>query len=396
MARMPVVPRNPFRPGAGLRPPYLAGRDAEKEAMSEMLLDLDRGMPRNLLLYGLRGMGKTVLLDEYATMCTESGFLPVAQYQYSEEHSDPERFFEAFGRSVDEASHKLGRLGRARERIRSAAEYVKPAEISVSGVAYGPSYGTVQSASLADRIIDHMAGRMGALGEGCRGVIFLFDEFHTIRRGNDGESVLGNFVAAVNEMQRSGIKCSAVLSGLPALLKNVKEARSYSERMFLPLEIANLDHGKAEDAIRRPLEGTGLSFSEGLVSAITEDTDRYPFFIQFFAKEVIDRTGGDAIGLDEYESVRRGILEKLGLAFFSQRLATVSRRQLEMLRLMASIPREDVQLSDIVDKSGMARGSAFNHLKRLAERGLVRKSGAGSYGLAMPLLRAYLLGLPPG
>lgn len=382
---------NPFTPGAGLSPPYLAGRDKEKEAMSGVLRDLSGGVPKNIILHGLRGVGKTVLLDEYASICIKNDFLPVTQFQYGEEHSDPEKFFDLFKNSMDEAIKKYSKKERVKDKFQSAASYIKPKTISVSEVTIEPSYGSDSGSPLMNRIIDYMVKKWDVIKNSHHGAILLFDEFHTINGKKDNQSALGNFISAINEVQRNGHKYAAVLSGLPMLTTNIKIARSYSERMFRPLEISNLDVGKAADAIIKPLEKTKWSFSTDLVSAVIKDTDRYPFFIQFFAREIIDKVDKNVIELDDYNSVRGSILEDLGDAFFSQRMASTSLKQREILRIMASIQKKDIKFSDILDVSDMGKGTVANHLKRLIERGFIYKSKHGFYNFTIPLFRTYIL-----
>ena len=94
---------NPFNLGSGLMPPYLAGRDHEIDKFSHILRDVKAGKVGNLLMQGIRGMGKTVLLNKFAEICTDKGFLPILRLQYSEQHSDPTEFFKTIRHDPDTA-----------------------------------------------------------------------------------------------------------------------------------------------------------------------------------------------------------------------------------------------------------------------------------------------------
>ena len=173
-------------------------------------------------------------------------------------------------------------------------------------------------------------------------------------------------------------------------MPNVKSARSYAERMFRVMDVSNLDEKNARAAISRPLENTAWKFSDDLTSAIVQDTDGYPYFIQLFCREIISWVGKEYVTLDDYEKLKDRLILDLGRDFFDQRIRLLSAAQRRVLYSAASLPELDLEFSSIQKSLDVDKGSLYNQLRRLEEKGLVCKPERGIYRLVMPLLGKYL------
>lgn len=383
---------NPFRPGSGLQPPYLAGRDRELTRFSQMLQQMQGGQVCNLMVQGLRGVGKTVLLKEFVKICTDNKFLPVTRLQFSSKHSDPEEFTRVLQHDLDSAMGILSRVEKTKQKLQDAARQMRPQKIDVMGVGWEFKHDPSSRVPLENQITDYLEKWWKVVQEsGYNGIVLLFDEFHMV---NDVKPnnwyILTDFIGAVNEIQSNGCRYSLVLCGLPTLMLNVKAARSYAERMFSVMSVSNLDKKNARAAISKPLEDTTWRFSDDLVSAIVRDTDSYPYFIQFFCSEIIFRAGKEHVTLEDYEKIKDQITGDLGRDFFDQRIEPLSAAQRRVLYSAASFHDPDLEFSSIQKSLNMDKGSLSNHLRRLEEKGLIYKSKRGIYRLAMPLLGKYL------
>ncbi len=383
---------NPFRPGSGLQPPYLAGRDVELERFSQMLQQMQEGQVRNLMVQGLRGVGKTVLLKEFVKICTDNKLLPVTRLQFSSKHSDPAEFTRALQHDLNNAMGSLSRVEKTKQKLQDAARQIKPQKIDVMGVGWEFKHDPASRIPLENQITDYLEKWWKVVQEsGYDGIVLLFDEFHTV---SDVKSnswyILTDFLGAVNEIQSNGCRYSLVLCGLPTLMPNVKAARSYAERMFGVMNISNLDKENARAAISKPLVDTAWRFSDDLVSSIVRDTDSYPYFIQFFCSEIILRTDKEHVTLDDYEKIKDQITRDLGRDFFDQRIEPLSATQRLVLYSAASLTDLDLEFSSIQKSLNVGKGALSSHLKRLEEKGLIYRSGRGTYRLAMPLLGKYL------
>ena len=387
---MPDRP-NPFRPGAGLDPPYLAGRERELDMFGGVLEDNRAGNVKNVLLYGLRGVGKTVLLGKFASMCRDKKFLPIAWHVCGPDDSDPAQFVSGLKHALRASIESPSRMESAKGNLRKSGKYLKPSTVGVSGLVYEPSHDRDMEEPLTDHLVDYFTKKWTIVSDiGYVGAVFLLDEFHAVDGVKDGWRTLGNFLAAVNEVQRQGCGYSLVLSGLPVLTKNVKRGRSYTERMFKLAKVSGLADLDAKKAILRPLDTVDRKFSSGLVSAVVKDTGGYPYFIQFFCSEILRRVPKNTVSLRDYKSIRGDIMCNIYNDFFDQRMADIIPGEKSTLYHMSMIPEDDMRFSTIMESTGTSKGTVSTHLKRLEEKGVVYEQDHGLYKFAIPMLRPYL------
>ena len=385
---------NPFNPGAGTMPPHLAGREAERRQFLLLLRDLKKYRSGNMVVHGLRGMGKTVLMREFRQMCNDENVLPVTQSQYTQDHSEPSLFVDQLKRDMRNAIETFSKLEKTKSKIQSAVRYIKPASVGVPGmVYYEPSYNAGSSRLLQSYMVDYLIKNWEVVEKGgYNGAVFLFDEFHTVcDYKQKGWSVLSNFIGAVNAVQAEGCRYATVLCGLPVLQSNLKVARSYSERMFRSLWISTLDDADASMALTKPLEGVGRSFSRGVLASIIRETGGYPYFIQFYAKEILDWVDSDNIGMRDYERVRGRITAILDRDFFDQRMTQITNSQKTTLYAMSNVRGSDITFSAVKKHARISSGTFAKNLARLEEKGLVYKIKHGVYQFTLPLFREYLL-----
>ena len=384
---------NPFTPGSGLDPPYLAGREDELRVFDDMLRRVEDGGVGNIMLHGLRGVGKTVLLGRFAGACHDKGFLALTRYQYGLKDSNPDMFTDNIKYVLRSAVESHSKIESVKGKLRLAKEYTKPSAVGVPGIVYyEPSHSCDRKTPLVDYLADYLVKNWKIIDElGYKGAVFLFDEFHMICdiKKNDWH-VLADFLGAMNEVQRRGYRYSLVLSGLPMLLKNVKTARSYTERMFKLVELSHLSKHDGRRAIVRPLVDVDRSFSPGLVDAILEDAGGYPYFIQFIACDVLQRFAKKKIGLNEYKSVRCDLIRSLRSGFFDQRMADLTSRERNVLYLMSRMPELDMEFSLILNATGYSKGALSSHLRRLGDKGIIYRHNRGHYKFALPMLKPYL------
>ena len=384
---------NPFTPGPGLDPPYLAGRETELRAFDDMLGNVARGKANNMVMYGLRGAGKTVLLRRFASVCRGKNFLPMARYQYGPKDSDPGVFAAGIKRMVRSAVETSSKAGAARGKIRPAGRRPEPAPAGVRGHACRePPCAGGGRVPLVDQLADHLAKNWEAIdGLGYDGAAFLLDDFHAVgdsERG--GRYALADFLGAVNEVQKDGCRYSLVLSGLPSVLRNVGAARSYAERMFGAMEVPCLSLPDGRQAVARPLAGAGVGFTSALVDAVVEDSGGHPYFVQFFASEILRRTDAQRVGVREYRRIKDGIVASLCRELFGRRMAGAGAGEKDDLRRMSMMPEAGVGPSSIASATGRSRGAVASHLRRLEKRGVVYRRGRGLYAFALPMLGSYL------
>ena len=200
---------------------------------------------------------------------------------------------------------------------------------------------------------------------------------------------LSSLLAALGAVQRTGEpNVRVVLTGLPTLSLNLKRARTYAERMFRHIVLANLERGDAWDALTIPLSRTSRRFATSVVGEIVEATGGYPYLVQFFGAYLWRAVPAEEVTAAAYRSVEPGLLHELDLAFFDDRFQIATSAEQAVLVAMA---RETgrVDLATIRRRLPGTPGLA-ELASRLIDRGLLFRETRGAYDFALPLFRAYL------
>jgi hypothetical protein len=389
---------NPFRPGAGHMPPYLAGRTAEQDEMKQILKQ--RIILSNLVLTGLRGVGKTVLLETFKPLAQGAGWLWCGT-DLSESASVTEQTMATriladialvtSALIVRETKQLEMGFARTERIIHEPLSY----EILVERYTKAPGLPSDKLKNVLEFVWSVMP--QAAIS----GVIFAYDEAQTLAdHAEDKQFPLSLLLDVFQSLQRKNIPYMLVLTGLPTLTTKLVEARTYSERMFHTLFLKRLEPGDAKEAIQRPIvdRKCPISFSADTITAIIERTAGYPYFIQFFCREVFD-VWIAKIQNGEIPSVPAAdITRKLDADFFQGRWARATDRQRELMLVVSLLPNADQEFTvqEVVAASKEYLTKPFNTshisqmLSHLSDAGLVYKNRHGKYSLAVPLLAQFV------
>jgi hypothetical protein len=394
------VPINPFRPGNGQRPLYLAGRTHEHDQFAKMVKE--ETIAQNAILTGLRGIGKTVLLEELKPIAQAQKWL-WAGNDLSESSSLTEDRFAR--RIVVDLSALLAPLVTQKEE-RPNVGFTGSAEITERPISFNDLWKIYESTpGLTDDKLKAVLIQVRLIIEktDLRGIIFAYDEAQNLSdHAVSKEYPLSILLDVFSYFQRTPSKCRfmLVLTGLPTLFPKLNEARTYTERMFHVMHLQRLDNDSARDAIIMPisLSKSTMTFGLNTIKTIIEMSDGYPYFLQFIGKEVFDAWIGK-ITVGEVPSVAMNdILKKLDLDFFAPRWARATDRQQDFMRVIASMPNAEGEFSvqDIVvaSRALLKRGFNPSHatqiLQALAEKGLVYRERRAGYCFAVPLLSRFI------
>lgn len=382
--------KNPYRPGVGVRPLYLAGRDAPLRRFDAML----RAAPEqqaNMRVTGLRGVGKTVLLEEFAGHAGELDWEP-AMLELQPAHNTNAAVATAIGMLLERTRRRLSRL----ERLRSAASRaLRSASLSVSWeeLSLSISFGSDREEDLAR---DLFATVQLAIAKGRRGVILLLDEAQLVHdeRARHGEHPLSLLIAPIVALQRQELPLGLVLCGLPTLAGNLQKARSYSERLFRGEEIDSLTSEQALQAFIRPLEQTPRTASTRLAKTVVAEVEGYPYFLQLWGSELWD--AADLAGVDSFtpallDAARPYIYERLDHDFYNPRIATLTPAEQDLLLASAECPYPPLRASDLSSASTKTPGNVNVLLGRLVEAGVLYRIRKGEYAYTAPRFRDHLL-----
>jgi len=390
---------NPFRPGAGHMPPYLAGREDETNEFRK--LAAQRTILQNMVLTGLRGVGKTVLLETFKPIALGGQWLWVGT-DLSEASSLSETNIAIrllTDSSVVTSSIVIGRKQFQQFGFSAQATLVEETlSYPVLESIFNATPGLV--ADKLKRVLEVLWACVD--GSRIRGVIFAYDEAQTLADHAAKEQYpLSLLLDVFQSIQRKGIPFLLILTGLPTLFPKLVEARTFAERMFHVVFLDRLGDVASRDAILKPIKESGcpVSFDEKSVQKIVEVSGGYPYFIQFICRELYD-IYIQKIGLGEKPSVPvNEIVRKLDSDFFAGRWAKATDRQRQLLGLIASLPNADSEFTvqEIVElsKETLAKPFSSSHVNQmlasLADAGLIYKNRHGRYSFAVPLLGRFIL-----
>lgn len=395
---MSTIFTNPFRPGAGHKPPYLAGRTSEQDEIKRLLKQ--SVITENAILTGLRGVGKTVLLDSLKPIALSEGWLWVGTDLSESASVTEERMAIRILADLSLATSSLVvNETKQYEFGFSGSERVirQPLNYEIIEALYRQTPGLVSDKLKAVlefiwSILPHSS---------VPGVIFAYDEAQNLSdHAEKNEYPLSLLLEVFQSIQRKGIPFMLILTGLPTLFTKLVESRTYAERMFHVMFLNALDSAASREAIVKPIEQANcpLTFSDDVVSRITELSGGYPYFIQFICKEVYDAwiakiQSGEVVSVLEDDIVR-----KLDSDFFQGRWARATDRQRQLLQVIATLDNCDseftVQELVAATKTILKKPFTSSHVNQmlasLADAGLVYKNRYGKYSLAVPLLWRFI------
>ena len=391
---------NPFRPGAGHPPPYLAGRDAERSELIRLLGQ--RTILENLVLTGLRGVGKTVLLDSFKPLAVERGWAWVGT-DVSEAASISEDRMAV--RLCTDLAPLTADLVAATEQVRRTGFAAAPEEIEypLGYDALIDHYQRTPGLSLdkIKAVLELAWSTLSRERRGVRGIVFAYDEAQNLSDQSAREQFpLSMLLDTFQSLQRKGLPLMLVLTGLPTLFPKLVQARTFAERMFRVRFLSSLTRVESAEAIRRPLADADcpVRLSDSSVDRIIDMAGGYPYFIQFICREVYDAFIQRIDRGEEGSILRVEIERKLDADFFAGRWARATDRQRDLLFVIARLDHcdEEFTVQEVVEESGRGRERPFGSshvnqmLAALAAQGLVYKNRRARYSFAVPLLGRFI------
>lgn len=390
---------NPFRSGAGHMPPHLAGR---ADDIAEIAKAFDqKTVLQNVVLTGLRGVGKTVLLETIKPLAVSRGWLWVGT-DLSEAASLTEKNLAVrilTDLSLATNTWKVSGTERTRQVGFEAIRHEGPLTLTydVLAMIYDRTPGLV-----ADKLKNVLGVVAGSLERSAkRGIVFAYDEAQNLAdHAQSGEYPLSLLLEVFQSLQRMQHPFVLVLTGLPTLFPKLVEARTYAERMFSVTFLRNLEVQAAREAITVPIEEQHcpVRLSPGSVDTIVRSSGGYPYFIQFICKEVYDafiqQYGAGTVSTVSMTEIER----KLDSDFFAGRWARATDRQRDLMAVIASLEHCDGEFStqEIVAASRAVGPKPFSSshvtqmLAGLGAAGLVYKNRHGRYSFAVPLMGAFI------
>ena len=386
-------PPSPYRPGNGIDPPYLGDREEQIEAVRRFLKNPRH--PRNVLITGLRGVGKTVLLNRIQGEAEQAGWI-VIDREFSESDVDPHTFANAVLTDVNRALRRLSLSARLKDR----AGVMLQAAIDLVGaltVTYGEFKVSVDTrrkrGEAARRLDDDLREALTHIAELCvkseyKGLVLRYDEFHVVRE-RAGAPTLSALLTATSAVQQHSLPFMLMLCGLPPVVDNLSRSKSYSERMFATLELGNLRPPEDRAAFMDPAVRNGRRYADDVVDAVMTDTGGYPFFIQVYGDSLWSGSTGETISMADLKRLRPRILSTLDAGFFRARYVRASPHERQLMRYIATFG-ESATVEQLQQASHRRNNELQPTISALIQKGLVYRPERARIAFTAPMFGAFL------
>lgn len=391
--------RNPYAPGAGQRPPELAGRDRELQQFEVVLERVARGRPeRSLIVTGLRGVGKTVLLNTFRSMAIQR------LWGTGKIEARPEQ---SIRRPVASALHmairELAPRHRAPERIEEFLGVLKafaqaepdpsgkkvPVHRWQPGIDVPATRGRADSGDLEIDLTELFVAAASVATDLGVGIGLFVDEMQDIPP--DDVSAL---CAACHELSQNGGPLIVVGAGLPHLPAVLSASKSYSERLFRYCRIDRLDRGSADIALLAPAEREDVTFTTDALNALYDAADGYPYFVQAYAKVAWDIAPESPITADDIKVAAPEAESELAVGFFGSRYERATPAERDYMRAMAMLGDDPVPTSAVADELGRKPSSLSPARDGLIKKGLIFSAERGLVAFTVPHFGKFLRAQP--
>ena len=358
---------NPYRPGAGLMPVYIAGRDEDIQNVDQMFEALTLNIPTQSIIFsGLRGVGKTVLINKLQSIAEDREIF--CKHIEIEERND-------FISQIAECSQSFLRKVSTKEKFRHLVQ--KPLEaIKSLVVSFNPGE-NIFSLSMQDRdlylsnnLTQSLTDVFTTIGETAQKtetpICFFIDEIQYMKQNQ-----LGSLIAALHRTNQLGYPVMIVGAGLPKIYKMLSDEKSYSERLFVYKQVDSLTYEQSKKAIEEPVRKFHVSYTENAIKKIVEITKGYPFFIQQLCQIVYKRTDSSVI---EYSDVDQGIdefLKMLDDGFFRSRYERCAESDKKFIFAMVKCGELPCTISNVAKNLHKSVSSISTTRAQLISKGII-------------------------
>ena len=394
---------NPYAPGAGQRPPELAGRDEQLRTFEVVLERIAKGRPeRSIVLTGLRGVGKTVLLNMLRSAAVRRGW-GSGKFEARPDQGLRRPVSAALHTAVRELGHPSGEdveqvLGVIKSfALRDAAPTAKLRDRWQPGIHVAAVPGRADSGDIEIDLVELLTDVGGLAADVGKGVGIFIDEMQDLHAED-----VSALCAAFHEISQNGLPVVVVGAGLPHLPAVLSASKSYSERLFRYSRIDRLDRSAADAALQVPATDEDAAWSEDALDTMYAATGGYPYFIQAYGKVAWDAAPESPITAHDVEVAGPEAEQELGVGFFGSRFERATPGEREYLRAMAEVAAEKLEAGEELDESESVPTSEVARIlgrkpqslsparDGLLKKGLIYSAERGRIAFTVPHFGKYL------
>jgi hypothetical protein len=386
--------KNPFSPGAGSPPPELVGRE-DILTQSSILLQriLIKRSEKSLLLTGLRGVGKTVLLNEVEQLAEKTGYKTIL-IEAHENKSLATLLVPSLKRLLFALDRLSGVGNKVRRGLSVLKSFINTIKIKVGDVEFGLDIDAeLGSADSGDIEVD-LPNLFVAIGEAAEernaAVAILIDE---IQYFNINE--ISALIMAMHKMQQKRIPLVLIGAGLPILPALAGDSKSYAERLFQFPNIGALSKSDAIKALQDPVNESGAKFTAEALDEIFKLTKGYPYFLQEWGYQSWNHAKKSPITINDVKEATSGVIRRLDENFFRVRFDRLTPSEQHYLRGMAELGGGDQRTSDIADILGKNISSLGPVRDKLIKKGMIYSPNHGVMAFTVPLFDEFMKRIIP-
>ena len=386
--------RNPYAPGAGTQPPELAGR---QEVLENVRIAIERTRlgrsSRSVLMVGLRGVGKTVLLDRMWRDAEASG-VSTLQIEVQENRSLPSMLAPQLRTALLRLSTKERAKDLAQRALRGLAGFAKGLKVKFHdievGLDFDPEPGLADNGDLEADLQD-LIEVVGAAAKADDSAVVIFaDELQYVK-----EDELAALITALHRAAQRGLPVILVGAGLPQVRGHMGKAKSYAERLFEFPEIGALSSEDARIAIAKPAEDEGVEIEAAALDAVVAQTQRYPYFLQEWGKHLWDVAESSPIGGASVETASVQAIAGLDESFFRVRFDRLTPAERRYLRAMAQLGEGPHRSGDIAQELGRPVNALAPTRSQLINKGMVWSPSHGDTAFTVPMFDQFMVRIMP-
>lgn len=386
--------KNPYAPGAGTPPPELAGRGSLLERTAIALDRIrDRRSARSVVVYGLRGVGKTVLLNRVRQSAQERGFSCV-HIEVPEDRSLPALLAPPLRAALIKLSKGEAMRAHLENAMAALAGFASVMKLKYRDLEIAMDFksrrGVADSGDLETDLTDLFSSIGTAAIECGTAVVLFIDELQYVK-----EDQLAALITALHRTSQNQLPLTMVAAGLPQLVGQTGRAKSYAERLFEFVNIDSLDEKSARGALCVPAEKEGVEFNESAVAEILRQTKGYPYFIQEWGKHVWNIAASSPIQSRDAEAATAVALAELDSSFFRVRFDRLTPAEKQYMRAMAELGTGPHRSGDIAHFLKKKVTTVAPMRNTLISKGMVYSPSHGDTAFTVPLFDGFMKRIMP-
>ncbi len=386
---------NPYAPGAGTPPPELAGRDALRETVRVFVERVRRGLPvRSVLMVGLRGVGKTVLLDRMR-MDAEAQGIHTVRIEAPEQRSLPALLAPELRQALLRISRMAQAKDAAQRGLRALAGFAKALKVKFQdlevGIDVDPEPGLADSGDFEHDLTTLFEAVSTAARAAGTAVVLFIDGLQYV-----AEKELAVLIAALHRCAQRQLPITLIGAGLPQLRGKMGEAKSYAERLFDFPQIGPLDEQAATVAITKPAAALGVAFEPEAVHMLWEATRGYPYFLQTWGKHAWEAAQRSPITTEDVRMASQTALAALDESFFRVRFDRLTPAERRYMRAMAQLGAGPHRSGEIAECLGKKVTELAPMRNKLIAKGMIWSPNHGDTAFTVPLFDEFMRRIMPG